>query len=84
MIKSNEHCKLIVSVANASLLNLRSHCRIFHVSLASLHPSTDQATNTEEEVILYTDFYTDVIAELGLKKLTDLPEEKAKLDDFLT
>ena len=72
-------------MANASLLNLRSHCRIFHVNLASLHPSTsNKATNMEEEVILYTDFYTDVIAELGLKKLVDLPEEKVKIDDFLS
>ena len=62
--------KLITNVANANLFDLRNRCPIYH---------TTDAT----EVILHRDFYSVILTELGLKKFTDIAEEKLKIDEVL-
>ena len=38
----------------------------------------------EEEVIFRSDFYGRVLADMGLKRYVDIPQETAKLDNMLT
>ena len=38
----------------------------------------------EEEVIYRSDFYGQVLADMGLKRYVDIPAETAKLDSMLT
>ena len=40
-------------------------------------------TDFEEEVIYRSDFYGQVLADMGLKRYVDIPEETAKLDNML-
>ena len=73
-IKRNERIKLIASIANANLFNIRSRCPIFHLKAADLEINS-MNPNAEIEVLLYSDFYTEILAELGLKKFTDVAVE---------
>ena len=75
-IKRNEYLQLIASVANANLYNLRARCPIFHAKAADLNLSTTNFSRTELEVLKYSDFYEHVLGELGLKKFTDVEEER--------
>ena len=38
----------------------------------------------EEEVIYRSDFYGQVLTDMGLKRYVDIPQETAKLDNMLT
>ena len=40
-------------------------------------------TDFEEEVIYRSDFYEQILADIGLKRYVDVPEETAKLDNVL-
>ena len=73
-IKRNDYLTLIANVANANLYNLRARCPIYHVKAVDLN--LDQNPRAEIEVLQHSDFYTHVVGELGLKKFTDVPEER--------
>ena len=70
-------------MANANLFNLRNRCPVFHVKAAELEDEEERST-VETEIILLSDFYSIVLADLGLKKFTDIADESAKIDKLLS